>query len=152
MRGSGRPAMDGYERAFCRHPQRREFSADAGHLAQKASAHLLAAGLELHSALPLIGESKTTDRCAGALGNIDEAIKVIRQLAVAAGWAIPEPRAGEGPGNAAKARVRATPGRGAGVAKTDVTDPRARGGRARTLQPAVGVRARPGGGVTWGRF
>lgn len=77
--------MGGSELAPGEHPQPREFSVGAGRLARGASAHLLAAGLELRSALPLVDASKATNRCARALGDIDDAIKLIRQLAVAAG-------------------------------------------------------------------
>lgn len=116
MQGHGRPAVGRDERAPGGHPQPGEFSSDVGRLAQKASAHLLAAGLELHSAMPLIGEGKTVGQCAGALGDIDDALKLIRQLVVAADrcpgdgrwppqvWTIPGPRAGEGLGTAAEAR------------------------------------------------
>lgn len=163
MSSTGKTRLDRNRRASGQHPQRQEFRVDAAGLAPKASARLRATGLEMHSVLPFTGESQAADRCAGTLGQIADAINLIRQL-VAAFWAhpgdrrspwrwtIPRPRARAGPGNTAEARVRAMPKEGAGLTKTDVADLRGAEGRARMLRPAAGVRARSGGGVSWGRL
>jgi Acetamidase/Formamidase family len=61
-----------------------EGSEDVTCLCQQVTARFLAAGLDLHSALSILGEGPAAERCARALGELDDAIGEVRRLVLAA--------------------------------------------------------------------
>lgn len=64
---------------------------DVAALGQTVAGRLFTAGLDLHFALMLIGEGPAAQRCARALDELDNAIRQVRQLALAA-----QERSGDG--------------------------------------------------------
>jgi hypothetical protein len=57
---------------------------DFNGLGQELAVRVLAASLELHSALSVMGEGPAANRCARAAGELDGAIRRVRPLALAA--------------------------------------------------------------------
>ena len=75
---------------------------DVAALGQTVAGRLLAAGLNLHFALMLMGEGPAAQRCTRALDELDHAIWQVRQLVLAA-----QERSGDGHPPAGGAPFRA---------------------------------------------
>lgn len=78
------PAVGRAARLSISHSPGREGSEEVTGLGHEVAARFLSASLEVQSALSLLDEGPAADRCARALGELDQAIRRVRHLTLAA--------------------------------------------------------------------